>query len=167
MPVAYVYELQLEPFARGMRLGSALLEDVIETARRRPACAGLMLTVHTRNEAARRFYSRTGFEASPISPALCAPPHIASSCDYEILQQLWDDGARRQLVKKGADARRHNFKAAIEAGEVRVRLVMKGGGSGASARVAEGEHQGGGGDGSSKRRRKGHTDPAALDPLTR
>lgn len=164
VPVAYVYELQLEPYARGMRLGSALLDEVGASARRHSPCAGLMLTVHTQNEAARRFYGRIGFEASPISPALCAPPHIAASCDYEILQQLWDDSARRMLIKKGADARRHNFAAAVEAGEVRVTLVMRKGRS----RPSPSEDSEGGSDGSrgGKRRRKGGLNRADVDPTT-
>jgi len=128
VPVGYLYELQLEGFARGMRLGTALVAEVEEAARAAGA-HGLMLTVHARNTAARRFYvdSRLGFEVSPMSPAQCAPPFVAQACDYEILQRMWDDAARRQLLKRGAAARRANYIEAIEDGRLMVRCVMKGG----------------------------------------
>ena len=96
---------------------------------RAQGAAGLMLTVHLRNTAARRFYagSAVGFEVSPISPAQCAPPTTASACDYEILQKLWDEDARRALRKRGALARRDNYVEALDNGSLRVRLVMNGG----------------------------------------
>lgn len=126
--VGYVYELQLEESARGMRLGSELLREV-EASARAAGALGLMLTVHTRNAAARRFYkdARIGFAVSPLSPAECAPPLVADACDYEILHKTWDDDARRLLVKKGAAARRANYVEAIEDGRFKVRLVQKGG----------------------------------------
>lgn len=126
--VCYLYELQLEQAARGMRLGSTLVSEVEAVAK--AACSlGLMLTVHTRNAAARRFYRNDalGFEVAPISPAECAPPSIAASCEYEILQKLWDAEARRSLLKSGAQARTANYAAAIDSGTFRVKLVMKGG----------------------------------------
>lgn len=72
--VAYLYELHVEAYARGMRLGSELVHEV-ERRGREGGARGLMLTVHTRNEAARRWYKgKLHFEVSPISPACCAPP---------------------------------------------------------------------------------------------
>ena len=132
--VCYLYELQLEPIARGMRLGSTLV-GVVEEDARRAGSLGVMLTVHMRNASARRFYrSETlGFEASPLSPAECAPPAIAASCEYEILMKLWDSAARATLAKKGAQARRFNYLAAIESGELRIKVVMKGGRSRAAS----------------------------------
>ena len=116
------------------RLGSALVDEV-ERRGRDAGVHGLMLTVHTRNEAARRFYKeRHSFEVSPISPALCAPPFLAAGCDYEVLQSIWDDGARRQLQRRGAAARQALYTQAIEDGRLKVRLVMKGGSSGSSNR---------------------------------
>jgi ribosomal protein S18 acetylase RimI-like enzyme len=139
VPVGYLYELQLEEFARGMRLGSELIAEV-EAAARAERARGLMLTVHTRNAAARRFYTQpggAGFEVSPLSPAECAPPFAAQACDYEILQKLWDDDARRVLVKKGSMARKANYLDAMDNGSLRIRLVMKGGGSRKSSKVDE------------------------------
>jgi ribosomal protein S18 acetylase RimI-like enzyme len=111
-----------------MRLGSELLAEV-EAAARDAGARGLMLTVHTRNAAARRFYKggSVGFEVSPLSPAICAPPFVADACDYEILQKLWDHDARRQLLKSGAAARRANYVEAMNDGRLKVRCVMKGG----------------------------------------
>jgi ribosomal protein S18 acetylase RimI-like enzyme len=123
--VAYIYELQVEAFARGMRLGSGLVREV-EQLGRTGGAAGIMLTVHTANHAARRFY--TGglhFETSPISPSACAPPVIAERCGYEVMQWMWDDDARRKLERRGAAARRVNFVDAIDSGTFRVRLVMR------------------------------------------
>ena len=128
VPVGYLYELQLEPEARGMRLGTTLVGEV-EADAKAAGCKGLMLTVHTRNAAARRFYrgDALGFSTSPISPEACAPPSIAASCDYEILQRIWDDGAEQTLAMRGAEARKANYVAAFDSGKVTVRLVMKGG----------------------------------------
>ena len=122
-----------------MRLGSELIAEV-EAAARAERARGLMLTVHTRNAAARRFYTQpggAGFEVSPLSPAECAPPFAAQACDYEILQKLWDDDARRVLVKKGSMARKANYLDAMDNGSLRIRLVMKGGGSRKSSKVDE------------------------------
>lgn len=126
--VGYLYELQLETFARGMRLGTELMREA-EAAARAAGAHGLMLTVHTRNSAARRFYmdERVGFELSPLSPAMCAPPCVAAGCHYEILQRIWHDEPRRLLRKKGAVARRTNYVEAIEDGRLKIRVVMKGG----------------------------------------
>lgn len=126
--VCYLYELQLEPVARGMRLGSTLV-GVVEEHARSAGSLGLMLTVHTRNASARRFYrSETlGFEPSPLSPAECAPPSISASCEYEILQKMWDPAGRATLAKKGAQAKRFNYLAAIERGELTIKVVMKAG----------------------------------------
>ena len=124
--VCYLYELQLEPIARGMRLGSTLVDEV-EAEAKRAGSLGLMLTVHTRNTSARKFYqsSHMGFEVSPLSPAECAPPSVAQSCEYEILQKIWDAGARKTLGKKGAQAKRFNYLQAIDQGEMSIKVVMK------------------------------------------
>lgn len=124
--VCYLYELQLEPIARGMRLGSTLVDEV-EAEAKRAGSLGLMLTVHTRNTSARKFYqsSHMGFEVSPLSPAECAPPSVAQSCEYEILQKIWDAGARKTLGKKGAQAKRFNYLQAIDQGELSIKVVMK------------------------------------------
>eukprot|EP00900_Chrysochromulina_parva_P020514 jgi/Chrpa1/3096/Chrysochromulina_OHIO_Genome00007096-RA len=127
--VAYLYELHLEERARGLRLGSALVEEV-EQRGRQGGAAGLMLTVHLANESARRFYTdKLHFEVSPISPASCAPPVLAAGCDYEVLQRLWDLAARSRLQKRGAEARRELYTREIEQGRLKVSLVMKRGGA--------------------------------------
>lgn len=131
--VAYLYELQLETFARGMRLGTELIAEV-ERVARTAGVGGIMLTVHLANHSARRFYtSALGFEVSPLSPAVCAPPSTAAGCDYEIQQRFWDERARSALAKAGADARRANYLQAISTGSLRIRLVMRKGGKTASA----------------------------------
>lgn len=128
--VAYLYELQLEPHARGLGLGSELVQEV-ERLGRKGGAGGIMLTVHTCNLAAKRFYTgRMEFEVSPISPALCAPPVIANTCDYELLQRFWDSTARRALRKRAAAARRQLYIDAMECGRLKVRLVMSKGGHG-------------------------------------
>lgn len=60
----------------------------------------------------------------------CSLRSVAESCDYEILQRVWDDCARRSLVKRGAAARRWNHINALEDGSLRIKLVMKKGGKG-------------------------------------
>ena len=109
-----------------MRLGSELIAAV-ETAARDAGAFGLMLTVHTDNKAAGRFYrgSSMGFEVSPMSPAMCAPPIMAQACTYEIMQKIWDDDSRRELLKRGGAARRANWIEALDSGSLKVRCVMK------------------------------------------
>ena len=125
VPVAYLLELHLEPFARGMSLGSELVRDV-ERLGREGGAGGVMLTVHASNEAAKRFYtSAMRFEVSPISPSQCAPPSMAGSCDYEVMQKLWDESARRTLRKRGAAARRALYVEAMDEGRLAVKLVMR------------------------------------------
>jgi ribosomal protein S18 acetylase RimI-like enzyme len=142
--VAYVYELQLEVHARGMRLGSSLLAAV-EGAARTAGASGLMLTVHKTNAAARRFYeSHAGFELSPLSPAMCAPPAAAAACDYEIMQRIWDAGACHELSKSGAEARRYNWLEAMESGDLVIRLVRSSTreqGSRSAAAIRRARHQ--------------------------
>ena len=122
--VGYLYELQLEEAARGMRLGSGLLAEV-DAAARAAGAHGLMLTVHSDNKAAGRFYANVGFEVSPMSPAMCAPPIMAQACKYEIMQKIWDADSHRELLRKGGDARRENWIDAIDSGSLKVRCVMK------------------------------------------
>lgn len=101
---------------------------MVEDVKRRGRAAGargLMLTVHLANVSARRFYTdRLSFEVSPISPANCAPPATAATCNYEVLQLMWDEGARDELRKRGAAARRVLYTEAIEQGRLKIRLVM-------------------------------------------
>jgi len=106
-------------------LGGALVDEV-EQRGRAGGADGLMLTVHLANLNARRFYTeKLAFEVSPISPANCAPPATAAGCNYEVLQKVWDECARRKLQKRGAIARRELYTEAIEQGRLKVRLVMK------------------------------------------
>jgi GNAT superfamily N-acetyltransferase len=107
LPVLYLLELQLDERWRRRGLGSLLLEAVegIGRAARRP-CHGLLLTVHLRNAAARRFYRAKGLEESPVSPSLCAPAPLAALCEHEVLQRLWNEDARATMKARGALAQR-------------------------------------------------------------
>lgn len=123
--VAYIYEIQVAEAARGEGWGSMLLQEV-EQIGRRAGTSGLMLTVHRENERAIRFYTkRQGFEISPLSPSLCAPPALLQTCDYEVMQLLWDTEARETLRKQGMEARRQLWIDALDEGSLHIRLVMR------------------------------------------
>ena len=102
--VVYLFELHLEEPRRRQGLGSALLAAVHGhgTAARKQ---GMLLTVHTRNLNARRFYDARGLEVSPTSPSQCAPPSVAVQAGYDVMQSLWSDEARETMRKRGTAAR--------------------------------------------------------------
>ena len=112
--VVYLFELHLEEPRRRQGLGSALLGAVHghgTQARKQ----GLLLTVHTRNENARRFYDACGLEVSPTSPSQCAPPAVAEQAGYDVMQSLWSDEAREIMRKRGAAARALLHKGVADA----------------------------------------------------
>jgi len=118
--VAYLLEVQVEPAARGHQLGSELVREV-ERAGRSAGARGLMLTVHVANATARRLYAGPlHFEVSPISPTVCAPPSLATSEGYEIMQRMWNEAAKRTLQEQGDRAKRLLHKHAIADGSLTV-----------------------------------------------
>ncbi len=162
--VAYIYELQLEAATRGFGLGSELVREV-EKEGRAAGALGLMLTVHTSNTLARRFYEGAlRFEVSPISPSACAPPALAARTGYEVMQLIWDEESRRRLVKRGEKAKQSLHAEAIEEGSFKVRVGMFGGddrraarsgGGTSSSAAASGESGSGGGEQPAKPEPKG------------
>ena len=122
--IAYIYEIQVAEEARGDGWGSQLIEEVERSGRSAGAC-GIMLTVHKRNKRAIHFYmSRQGFEISPISPSRCAPPTLLHTCDYEVMQLIWNMEAKQKLIEQGDTARRQLYVEALEEGSLRIRLTM-------------------------------------------
>ena len=125
--VCYLYELQVAEVARGSGLGSKLMDEV-ERIGREGGAKGIMLTVHASNRRAQHFYTeRCGFEISPISPSMCAPPTALPSSDYEIMQRMWDAEAARKLRRRGQEAKQLLWQSALEQGTLRIRLRMRDG----------------------------------------
>ena len=114
--VVYLLELHVDTWWRQNNLGSLLLDTVREIGRAGQR-QGLMLSVHLTNEAALRFYRARGLEASPVSPSRCAPPAIAATAEYEILQCLWDADARLRMKARGDAARLFLAKRAADGAE--------------------------------------------------
>jgi len=65
--IAYVYELQIAPFAQGAGLG-ALLMRLLERLSRMTKMRKVMLTCFSFNTAARKFYQAQGYQLDLISP---------------------------------------------------------------------------------------------------
>ena len=122
--VAYLYELQVAEHARASGHGSRLMAEIVRIARE-AGVAGVMLTVHARNLRARSFYASRRFEVSPISPSLCAPPALARTCNYEVMQLIWDAEGRRKLQRRGAIAKQRLYLDAMREGSLRIRLTMR------------------------------------------
>ncbi|PHH66991.1 hypothetical protein CDD81_4386 [Ophiocordyceps australis] len=67
-PVVYLYEIHLEPGLQGSRLGTHLMELVMQVADKIPTVTKVMLTCFTSNKRARAFYDRLGFVIDDSSP---------------------------------------------------------------------------------------------------
>lgn len=124
--VCYIYELHVCEKARGNGMGSRLLKEV-EAIAREAGVNGLMLTVHTRNSDAVKFYSHRGFERSPISPSLCAPPAMSRVCGYDVMQLIWDQQSLETLRRRGEAAKVLLKHKRTEPSIPRVRLKMSSG----------------------------------------
>lgn len=69
VPIILLARLAVDRNAQGIGLGKALLKDAILKALNAAEIAGLRaLLIHAKDEAAKRFYERYGFEASPTHP---------------------------------------------------------------------------------------------------
>lgn len=71
IPVMVVGRLAVDRRAQGMRLGGALLKDVLQRTLNVAQHAGVRaLLVHALDESARQFYEHYGFQRSPSQPLL-------------------------------------------------------------------------------------------------
>ena len=104
LKVVYLFELHLAEHLRRQSLGSQFLSTVDRYGRDAQR-QGLLLTCHLA-ETARQFYVARGLEVSPVSPSRCAPPHVASQAEYDVMQSLWDEEAVATMEERGANARR-------------------------------------------------------------
>jgi GNAT superfamily N-acetyltransferase len=67
IPVILLARLAVDLNARGQGLGAALLKDALHRTLRAAEIAGLRaMIVHAKDDAAKRFYEKYGFEPSPI-----------------------------------------------------------------------------------------------------
>ncbi len=62
----YILELQLVPEAQGRGIGTAIVQMVIENARKE--CLPVRLSVVPANERAQRLYERLGFRVAAVEP---------------------------------------------------------------------------------------------------
>lgn len=122
--VAYLYELQVAKQARSSGLGSMLLKHVERSAKEENA-KGIMLTVHSNNTDARKFYAKRSFQVSPVSPSLCAPPATNRGNKYELMQYIWDTAAANRLRQRGKDAKEFLWRQALSDGSLRIKLKMR------------------------------------------
>jgi ribosomal protein S18 acetylase RimI-like enzyme len=83
-PVLYIYEIHLSAPLRNQGLGSHLLR-IADTVAARTEMEKVMLTVFTRNKAARRLYERCGFRIDESSPASRIFRNRIVEADYAIL----------------------------------------------------------------------------------
>ncbi|KAJ7970225.1 N-alpha-acetyltransferase 40 [Quillaja saponaria] len=96
IPVAYVYELQLEPCVQGKGLGKFLMQ-IIELIARKNQMGAVMLTVQKANLVAMEFYIRKmRYVISAISPSR-VDPMLGIETSYEILCKAFDHEAKTIL----------------------------------------------------------------------
>ncbi|KAL0917587.1 hypothetical protein M5K25_012660 [Dendrobium thyrsiflorum] len=96
IPVLYVYELQLESYAREKGLGKFLMQ-LIELIARKNQMGAVILTVQKANVLAMNFYtSRLRYVISAISPSK-VDPLIGSEKSYEILCKTFNNEAEDKL----------------------------------------------------------------------
>ncbi|KAJ3287340.1 hypothetical protein HK104_008656 [Borealophlyctis nickersoniae] len=84
--VMYCYELQLEPHARSIGLGTHLMR-IAEAIGKRWGMRKGILTVFKCNVAAIGFYRKMGYDVDGISPSKHLPPRRAQRISYEILSK--------------------------------------------------------------------------------
>lgn len=87
LPIAYIYEIQLEPSVQGKGLGSYLM-DLLEQWAHRYGVRKLMLTCFQSNTAALAMYRKLGYELDESSPdPELDGPELAG---YDILSKYLD-----------------------------------------------------------------------------
>ncbi|KAJ4768716.1 N-alpha-acetyltransferase 40 [Rhynchospora pubera] len=100
VPVAYVYELQLESCAKGKGLGKFLMQ-LVELIARKNKMGAVVLTVQKANEFAMNFYTnKLRYVISSISPSR-VDPLIGAEKSYEILCKTFDPEAKGKLEVGG------------------------------------------------------------------
>ncbi|KAF3334859.1 N-alpha-acetyltransferase 40 [Carex littledalei] len=96
VPVAYVYELQLESCAQGKGLAKFLMQ-LVELIARKNKMGAVVLTVQKANENAMSFYTnKLRYVISSISPSR-VDPLIGAEKSYEILCKTFDPEAKGKL----------------------------------------------------------------------
>jgi N-alpha-acetyltransferase 40 len=88
-PVLYIYEIHLSDILRRSGIGGHLMNIVETVASRTGAVEKLMLSVFTRNQGARAFYSKQGYEIDEYSPReKRLRSGVIKEPDYEILSKM-------------------------------------------------------------------------------
>ncbi|CAO2047335.1 unnamed protein product [Urochloa humidicola] len=95
LPVAYVYELQMEPSAQGKGLGKFLMQ-LIEQIACKNQMGAVMLTVQKANTQAMAFYTKLRYVISSTSPSR-VDPQIGLEKSYEILCKTFDSETKSKL----------------------------------------------------------------------
>ncbi|CAN6253117.1 unnamed protein product [Urochloa humidicola] len=95
LPVAYVYELQMEPSAQGKGLGKFLMQ-LIEQIACKNQMGAVMLTVQKANTQAMAFYTKLTYVISSTSPSR-VDPQIGLEKSYEILCKTFDSETKSKL----------------------------------------------------------------------
>ncbi|PIA63796.1 hypothetical protein AQUCO_00201255v1 [Aquilegia coerulea] len=96
VPVAYVYELQLEGRVQGKGLGKFLMQ-LIELIARKNRMGAVVLTVQKANVSAMNFYiNKLRYVISTISPSK-VDPLLGAEKSYEILCKTFDHEAKSKL----------------------------------------------------------------------
>ncbi|KAF5206868.1 N-alpha-acetyltransferase [Thalictrum thalictroides] len=96
VPVAYVYELQLEGRVQGKGLGKFLMQ-LIELIARKSRMGAVVLTVQKANGLATNFYiNKLRYMISTISPSK-VNPLLGAEKSYEILCKTFDHEAKSKL----------------------------------------------------------------------
>ncbi|CAO2040520.1 unnamed protein product [Urochloa humidicola] len=99
LPVAYVYELQMEPSAQGKGLGKFLMQ-LIEQIACKNQMGAVMLTVQKANTQAMAFYTKLRYVISSTSPSR-VDPQIGLEKSYEILCKTFDSETKSKLEQDG------------------------------------------------------------------
>jgi N-alpha-acetyltransferase 40 len=97
--VIYIYEIHLDALLRGCGLGAHLMHIVEQIAVRTAVVEKVMLTVFRRNEKARKFYAKLGYQVDEFSPReKRLRGGIVKEADYEILSKSTrSKGKERQI----------------------------------------------------------------------
>ncbi|KID60421.1 Acyl-CoA N-acyltransferase, partial [Metarhizium hybridum] len=97
-PVVYCYEIHLTDEVKGTGLGSQLMGYLTEVAERAEGIDKVMLTCFVRNERARRFYERLGFDVDENSPRERRLRGKLIAADYVIMSRRVKRGRRKPVA---------------------------------------------------------------------